>query len=599
MPANADGAFHSFVKNAHGQVRGIDESFVETGCNKEYIMDLGRVNRRSAIGLFGSGALLSATGAASSLAAQSASASFIHGIASGDPTANGAILWTPVTPQDAGHGAAIPVRWHVATSQDSKPVETGTTEAGPSHDFTVKVEPRLLKSGREYWYWFELADGTRSPQGRFRTLPKGKAAEAVFAVVSCQLYSGGYFNVYKSIAQKDRIDAVIHLGDYIYEYSADGYGAEIGRKLDRLAEPAHEILTLADYRTRHAQYKRDPDLQAAHARAAFICVWDDHESANDAWIGGAENHQVATEGDWAKRKAAAMQAYFEWLPIRDPQSNDTWAAINRSFEFGDLATLLMVQTRLLARSEQAQLSSKTPTPAEYAALLATRARPDRELLGEPQREWVEQTLGASVKAGTTWQVIGNQVVTARVNGPDLNVLFGEEKANAMVSALPAPMVAYIQQAQASDRAGVPFNLDAWDGYPAARERLYASFRRAGSRPLVLAGDSHAFWANNLADDQGHPVAVEFGTSSITSPSFGDVLPGLPLGEMLEKVSPEVAFCDMLSKGYILLTLTPQAAQADYIGVSTVLDRTFQESQLARFNVDAQAAERKLKVESKG
>lgn len=553
-----------------------------------------KLDRRSALGLIGSGALLPAAGAE---AAGPDGAAFRHGVASGDPTARGAILWTRVTPRDANQAAPIALRWHVAASADGRPVESGTTEARAARDFTVKVEPRRLRAGRDHWYWFELADGTRSPVGRFRTLPKGPTSDAVFAVVSCQLYSGGFFNAYESIARRERLDAVIHLGDYIYEYGADGYGAETGRALGRVAQPPHEIVTLADYRARHALYKSDPALQAAHARAAFICVWDDHESANDAWIGGAENHQPATEGDWAKRKAAAMQAYFEWLPIRDPQGGDAWEAINRSFAFGDLATLLMVETRLLARSEQAGFKGETPDPAAAGAVLAERARPERELLGEPQREWVERSLTASVKAGTAWQIVGNQVVMARVNGPDLAALFGEARAKAMLGALPPPILPRIEQAQAGYRAGLPFNLDGWDGYPAARERLYASFRRAGSRPLVLAGDSHAFWANNLADAEGRAVAVEFGTSAISSPSIGDAMPRLPLGELLERVSPEVAFCDQRAKGYVLLTLTPQAAQADYIAVSTILDRDFTETRLARFAIGAETAERTLRRDS--
>jgi phosphodiesterase/alkaline phosphatase D-like protein len=158
------------------------------------------------------------------------------------------------------------------------------------------------------------------------------------------LYGGGLFNVYDAIAKQPTLDAVLHLGDYIYEYGADGYGADIARKIGRIVEPSHEILTLTDYRQRHAQVKRDANMQAAHARAAFICVWDDHEVANDDWIGGAENHDPAKEGDWKARKAAAMQAYFEWMPIRDPLPGRPWEAINRSFEFGDLATLAMVET---------------------------------------------------------------------------------------------------------------------------------------------------------------------------------------------------------------------------------------------------------------
>jgi len=543
-----------------------------------------KIDRRSALGFLGVGATLPGVTAK---AADSVAAAFNHGVASGDPTTQGAILWTRVTPATPDHASPIPVKWHVAETADGNPVESGDGEARPARDFTVKVEPSKLKPGRDYWYWFE-ASGNRSPIGRFRTLPRGATADAVFAVVSCQLYPGGYFNAYRSVAAQPRLDAVIHLGDYIYEYGADGYGTDIGRKIGRLPEPPHEIVSLADYRARHAQYKTDPDLQAAHARAPFICVWDDHETANDSWIGGAQNHQPETEGDWATRKAAAMQAYFEWMPIRDPRAGAAWDGINRSFDYGDLATLMMVDTRLLARSEQAAFKGETPDPAAFAAVLAERDRPDRELLGEPQRGWLETGLKKSMDDGRPWQILGNQVVMARVAGPDLAQLFGADRATAMVSTLDPGTKAQVTMAQAGYRAGLPFNLDAWDGYPAARERLYASFRRAGSQPLVLSGDSHAFWANNLLDAEGTPVAVEFGTSAISSPSIGDALPAqLPLGDLLDKVNAEVAFCDQRAKGYILLTLTPKAAQADYIAVSTILAKDFTESRIASFKIDAE------------
>lgn len=541
-----------------------------------------KIDRRGALGLLGSGAMLPAIGTAQ---AAEAVASFAHGVASGDPTVMGAILWTRVTPAQAGHAAAIPVSWHVALTPDGQPVESGEGEARPARDFTVKVEPKRLKPGTDYHFWFALADGTRSPVGRFRTLPQGRTADVVMAVVSCQLYPGGFFHAYTSIAGQPRLDAVLHLGDYIYEYDVAGYGAETGKITGRVPEPTHEIVTLTDYRMRHAQYKRDPALQAAHARAAFICVWDDHETANDSWMHGAENHQPATEGNWDARKAAAMQAYFEWMPIRDPLPGKPWDAINREFLFGDLASLLMVETRLLARSEQAAFKGEAPDAAEAAQVLAVRNRPDRELLGAPQRRWIEDRLAASVKAGQPWQVIGNQVVMARVNGPILARMFGPEKAQAMLAALDAKTRATIESFQAVFAAGIPYNMDSWDGYPAERERLYASFGRAGAAPLVLSGDSHAFWANKLADDAGKPIAVEFGTSAITSPSIGDGMPQVPMGDLLRAASPEVAYCDQKAKGYILLTLTPGQAKADYVAVSTVLEPSYTVSTIAQFTVD--------------
>lgn len=537
------------------------------------------ITRRSALGLVGAGALAPAVAATR----PEATVVFRHGVASGDPTARGAVLWTRVTPA-SGHDAPVAVDWHVAELAGGAPVERGRADARAARDHTVKVEPRRLKPGREYRYWFEAA-GVRSPEGRFRTLPEGRVADLTLAVVSCQLFGGGLFNAYDAIAKLERLDAIVHLGDYIYEYGRDGYGAEIAAKLGREIEPPHEIVTLADYRTRHAQYKTDPDLQAAHARAAMIAVWDDHETTNDSFREGAQNHQPETEGEWAKRKAAAMQAYFEWMPIRDPQPGRPWEAINRTFQFGDLATLAMVETRLLARSRQAEFKGATPSPDAFAAVLAERNRPDRELLGEDQRNWLERELAASVKAGRPWQILGNQVVMARVPGPDLEKLLPPEQ-RAMIGQLPGAIAARVMAAQASYRAGLPFNLDSWDGYPAARERLYASFRRAGAHPLVLSGDSHAFWANALADAQGQPVAAEFGSSAISSPSVGDSLPQVPLGRFLEQAGEEVLFCDQRAKGFILLELTPERATADYRAVSTIFAKPYAVTSVARYTVEA-------------
>ena len=523
------------------------------------------IDRRSLLGMIGASAALPAEAGA----APETGIGFVHGIASGDPTPHGAILWTRITPADPAHAAAVAVTWHVADGDQV--VASGRAQARAARDWTVKVEPTTLRAGREYRYWFE-AGGERSPEGRVRTLPVGPTPDVVFAVATCALYTGGFFTAYRAIAALPRVDAVVHLGDYIYEYGQDGYGGAIGTRIGRLIDPPHEIVTLADYRRRHAQYKADPDLQACHARAAMIAVWDDHETANDSWTGGAENHQPATEGSWAKRKAAAMQAYFEWMPIRDPVPGRPWEAINRVFQFGDLATLAMVETRLLARSEQTEVETHTE-PAFFAAALKTRADPSREMLGEGQRRWLEGELTASVRSGRPWQVLGNQVVMAKVKGVAIDP--------ARVAAAYRPNVL---AAQASYAAGLPFGLDSWDGYPFARERLYASFRRAGAKPLVLSGDSHAFWANQLADDTGAKVAAELGTTAITSPSIGDVMPDVPVGQLLQDANEEVLFCDQHAKGYVLLTLTPERARADYRAVATVMKPHADERTVATFEV---------------
>ena len=546
------------------------------------------INRRdalkTALKLAGSGATL-ALPAAATQAAGAASIRFDHGVASGDPMADGAILWTRATPAGATQAGDIALTWHVAETEGGKPLRSGSVKARAARDFTAKVEATGLQPGRDYRYWFDAADGTRSPVGRFRTLPKGKVADVVMAVVSCQLYAGGLFNAYDAIAKLDRVDTVLHLGDYIYEYGVDGYGADIAKKIGRFVEPRHEIVSLADYRMRHAQVKRDVDMQAAHARAAFICVWDDHEVANDDWMHGAENHDPKTEGDWDARKAAAMQAYFEWMPIRDPKPGQPWAAINRSFDFGDLATLVMVETRLLARSHQVVSKGEEITQAEYAPMLAERARTDRELLGPAQLAWVEKTMASSVAAGKPWQVLGNQVVMAKVAGPDMERQLGPVKFAKTMAKLPAMWRERLTASIASYRAGLPFGFDSWDGYPPARERLYAAFKRAKSRPIVLSGDSHAAWANDLHDASGSLVAAEFGCTAITSPSYGSLLPGI--GTLIADANKgEVRFCDQDLKGFTLLTLTPEHATADSVTVSTVLAKPYTQASAARFRTYA-------------
>jgi alkaline phosphatase D len=543
------------------------------------------LHRRGLLGLISAGA----AGASLPAAARTAqSVAFAHGVASGDPRPDGAVIWTRVTPADPS-ARSVRVDWSVWRDGDaSAAVAGGTFETGPERDFTVKIPVTGLQPGVEYRYAFSSGE-VRSDQGRVRTLPVGPTPEAVLAVASCQLHPGGLFNAWDAVSKLERLDAVIHLGDYIYEYGAeaDAYGMDTGARLNRTPVPAHEIVTLADYRQRHAQYKSDPDLQAAHARAAFICVWDDHEVANDTWTGGAENHTPESEGDFLTRKAAALKAYFEWMPIREPEGGLTESAIYRSFDFGDLASLLMVETRLTARTEPLTYAKDMPMTAagpDLAAFEAKRNDPARDLLGDGQRGWIRETLAASKAAGRPWQVLGNQVVMARVQGPDISKLASRLEIMALMARLKPEVRTQVQQAQQLFSLGVPFNLDSWDGYPAGRERLYAAFAEAGVEPIVLAGDSHAFWVNDLKDASGRRAAVEFGTSAISSPSPGDHVPGVPLGAALNAANEEVVLCDQSAKGYVLLTLTPEQAKAELRTVSTILQRPYRERVLKTFTV---------------
>jgi len=545
------------------------------------------LDRRSLLGLIGAGAATPAV----AQTAHAGQVAFLHGVASGDPDQHSAVFWTRVTPADPSVGE-IAVVLEVARDADFTDMVRRFTDltARAERDFTVKhdLNGRGLEPGREYFYRF-IANGVTSPAGRVRTLPQGATPQVNLAVVSCQLYPGGLFNAYEAISQLDRLDAVVHLGDYIYEYGAapGDYGMATGAPLNRAPLPPHEIVSLADYRTRHAQYKTDPDLQAAHARAAFICVWDDHEVANDVWMMGAENHQPATEGDFATRKAAALRAYYEWMPIREAKAGAMKEAINRSFHFGDLASLHMVETRLTARAEQMDFANIPKTAdgrPDIAAFEAQRQEPSRDLLGEGQRRWLGEAMSQAKAAGRPWQILGNQVVMARVKGPNIEQMLPPAQVAQMIASLPADIQPQVEAAIQLFKLGLPFNLDSWDGYPAGRERLYETMKQAGVEPIVLAGDSHAFWVNELYDNGGQRRAVEFGTSAISSPSPGDMVGGLPLGLALEAANPEVKFCDQASKGYVLLTLDRDQAVGELRAVSTILAKPYQNKTVKRYRL---------------
>jgi alkaline phosphatase D len=546
------------------------------------------LHRRGLLGLIGAGA----AGAGLPAAAQDAGAvAFRHGVAAGDPRPDGLVIWTRITPAGATT-APVEGTWTVWTDGALAPAASGAFATGPERDFTVKAPVTGLQPGVEYRYEFAVGP-LRSPQGRARTLPAGPTDEVVLAVASCQLHPGGLFNAWDAVSRLERVDAVVHLGDYIYEYGAgpDDYGMVNGARLGRTPEPPREIVSLADYRARHAQYKADPDLQAAHARAAFICVWDDHEIANDAWLHGAENHTPDSEGGFPARKAAALRAWFEWMPIREPEGGLSPEAIFRSYDFGDLASLLMVETRLLARAEQLTYERDLPMVGEgrgarpdIEGFRARLADPARDLLGDRQRDWIRSTLAASRAAGRSWQVLGNQVVMGRVQGPDITKMASPLEIAVLMARLPATVRERVRQTVDLFKLGVPFNLDSWDGYPAGRERLYAAFAEAGVQPLVLAGDSHAFWVNDLKDAAGARRAVEFGTSAISSPSPGDAVPGVPLGAALNAANDEVVFCDQSAKGYVLLTLTPDRATVELRTVSTLVEKPYLETVLRTFTV---------------
>jgi len=549
------------------------------------------IDRRKLLGLLGLSGAAVGEAAAQPVNWHKGPVVFAHGVASGDPSPTGAVFWTRVTPKDAPAGD-IAVELEVAADPDFKTIVGGSKalRAKAAADWTVKhdLDGAGLKPGTAYWYRFK-ANGVTSPVGRTRTLPQGPTKDVVLAVVSCSLYPNGYFNAYDAIAKLPRVDAVVHLGDYIYEYGGapKDYGMNSPVAAQRTPDPVHEIVTLDDYRRRHAQYKTDPATQAAHARAPWIVVWDDHETANDSWIGGAENHDPKTEGDWATRKAAALKAYYEWMPIREPGKALPEAAW-RGFQFGDVASLLMVETRLTARTHQLDYDTDMPMvdgKPDVAAFVAKWKDPAHRMMGEGQERWLAEEVGASAKAGVAWQVLGNQVVMARVAPPSLSKTMGPEKFNGLLAQLPEYARKRVALSDAMSAYDIPSNLDAWDGYPADRQRVYDIFTAAKARPIVLAGDSHMFWANELWDDAGKTrVAAEFGATSVTSPGYGDILPGVPLGEAFVQRNKEVKYAHPSAKGFLLLTLEHGKATGELMQVSTIHKTDYTTSVLKRFVV---------------
>ncbi|HEY3950502.1 alkaline phosphatase D family protein [Phenylobacterium sp.] len=539
-----------------------------------------RVDRRKALALLG-------LGAASSPRAANArdKVSFQHGVASGDPLQDRVLIWTRITPR--GGPDTIRYNWRLDPVDRKGGGKRGSGVTGADRDFTVKVDVVNLEPGRAYQFQFDC-EGVASPIGRTATLPDGAVKDVVLAACTCALYPNGYFNAYGAIARLPRVDAVIHLGDYIYEYGGPGsYGMDSPVANERPHDPGHECISLADYRRRHAQYKTDPQLQAAHARAPWICVWDDHETANDSWIGGAENHQPATEGDWNVRKAAAIKAYYEWMPIREPQGGGF--AIYRSFDFGDVASLFMLETRLTARDHQLypeQELPPQPTARDVAVWREKLDNPARKMMAPAQEAWLGREMAASVKSGVPWQVLGNQVVMARLFTPPVRRYMTPEAYQAVRAELPKPALERLRKLEQNAALGLPWGADMWDGYPADRQRLYALIEKARANMIVVSGDSHAFWANELwtAETGGKRVAVEFGTAGVTSPGPGEAYPQVPLGEAFAKYNREVLFNQQTAKGFMLLTLTPTVATGELIAVSSIKDKGYATRVLAAYRV---------------
>jgi len=532
----------------------------------------------SVSGTMATGSLLSACGGGS---ASSNMVQFNYGVASGDPLANKVILWTHAKYQNSNDSVAL--KYEVATDVAfSNVVSSGTATASEAASFTAKVDAEGLLPATVYYYRFK-SDVWISPVVKTRTLPTGTVSEVKLAVFSCSSYPHGYFHVYGEASKSDAQYA-LHLGDYIYEYKDGEYPnpAVFGRNV----LPANEILTLSDYRTRHALYKSDVNLKLLHASMPMIAVWDDHEFANDAYMTGAENHTEGLEGTFAARKAAALQAYHEWMPIRTVDKS----IIYRSFDFGNLLSLHMLDTRLIGREKQLSQIAVLKTAQGQADWMS----PTRQLMGTTQTKWLEGVMGRST---AKWQVLGQQVVMAATWLP-VNVQFKFQDYFAApnlatVSAIVSEVAAY-KAALASgnpssyltaENPPVPYNFDAWDGYPAARETVLATFAGiAAQQPalakklVVLSGDSHNAWHTDLKLLNGTKVGEEFATSSITSPGWESYFPSLipTIKSLFEDSSAfsNVKWMDASRRGYLKMTFTAAQAKGEFIFVDAVNSGTY-------------------------
>jgi len=553
-----------------------------------------KITRRELIqkSLFGFGALsLSAgfTGCNDSSDRESTTlqVNFEHGVASGDPLQDRVILWTRLTPNDSN--ARLQVTWEIALDDQFKQIiKTDKVTTAKAQDFTVKVDATNLKPDQRYFYRFSFGNKV-SPVGQTKTLPINPS-KVSFAVCSCANYPAGYFYVYREMAKQD-VDVVIHLGDYIYEYGQGGYATEDAVKLGRTlaADNNQEIIKLDDYRKRYALYRKDKDLQTLHHRHPFIVIWDDHELANDTWREGAENHQ-ANEGAFLDRKLAALQAYFEWMPIRPISANDH-LNIYRQFDFGSLVQLTMLDTRILARDKQLEYTDYiTASGMDFQRFQTDLTNQNRTLMGYTQREWLQQKLAQS-KA--TWNVLGQQVlmgkilIPAELLVPLSAVLSGNatqevlNQINTMIMELVQlkmrvlqgdPTLTAIEKARLTTVA--PYNLDAWDGYYAEREILYGTLKALNKKVVVLAGDTHNAWSSELYSQAGDFVGVELATSSVSSPGIEKYL-NIPVEQLQQfemaftTLIDELDYTNLNQRGYLNVSFTATQVQADWIYVDTI------------------------------
>lgn len=517
----------------------------------------GDMDRRLLIKLGTAGlAALSLPSAAQAMMAQG----FTHGVASGEPGANSVLLWTRYAAAND-----VTLTAELAETPDfARIAGGGTVTAAGDRDHTAKIVVSGLEPGRWYFYRFVAPDGTKSVTGRTRTLPDGPTSAFTIALFSCSNLPFGWFNAYAHAAARQDIDLVAHVGDYLYEYPAGDYPSLKQAVPGRDIQPAHEIVALADYRLRYAAYRSDPDLARLHLLFPMIAQWDDHEITNDSWKGGAENHNDG-EGAWPDRVAAAERAYREWMPVADTR----W----RHYQVGDLATIFLPETRVTGRDKQFEVDEIVAGAGDAAAKLrqfaeTTYRDPARQMMGATQEKWLFDGLAASTKAGTRWQVCAQQVVLGSLfTPPEIKDWFGANMADNIRRRVETSMLAA--------KAGLPFNLDAWDGYPAARSRLLAAAQRADADLITLTGDTHNAWAFDLSEG-GQPAGIEIAGHSVTSPGYENYTRGISDAQRVAALrgsSPELKWANTQDRGYVTVQMTRERVTANWHNVETIRSHT--------------------------
>ncbi len=526
---------------------------------------------------------------------------FNHGVASGDPLATSVIIWTRVTHLEALQGD-IEVAFEVATDKTfANLVHNGIYTSNQASDFTVKVDAQNLQAGTTYYYRFS-SNGVTSPIGKTKTLPIDNPEQIKMALFTCANYPNGYFNVYTEAAKIEDLDVTLHLGDYIYEYGmyenddfdakvpayATSKAIEIGRELPQ--DNNKELLCLEDYRKRYALYHTDSGTQAIHAAAPMIVIWDDHEVANDTYKEGAQNHDES-EGSFTQRTHDALQAYFEWLPIRTIKDKK---AIYRRFDFGGLVSLYMLETRLFGRDKQLSYSSYFDAQGNFDAqtFQSDIGSPKRTMLGATQLEWLQQQMATS---NATWQLLGQQVLMGKMYLPSellmvisqLEGATGETKTalltqlNTLLGELVTIKTRMLQQDATLTQEEIarvttvlPYNLDAWDGYFMERETIFGTAKALGKKLVVVAGDTHNAWANNLRDYKGEVVGVEFATPSVTSPGLeeyaglSDVMMAAQFEGAIDLLIDDLKYLNAYDRGFMTLTFDATQVSANWYYVNS-------------------------------